>query len=72
MKFIDNYWRKTPKKWRKLGDGALALLVTVQTVIMSAPADVLTPRESYWITSILTISLTIFKLWTNTHTENED
>lgn len=72
MKFIDKYWAKTPKKWRKRGDFALVLLVVIQTAIIGAPQEVLSTRQSYWLSLGLTLIVTSYKFWTNTHTEDEN
>ena len=66
-----NYKEPTPDKWRKRGDYALVLLASIQIAIASAPAEVLTIRQSYWISLILTLVITSYKFWTNTQT-NED
>lgn len=67
-----DYKKPTAKAWRKRGDFALLMLVTVQGLIISAPTEVLNPKESYWLGGILTVLVIAFKFWTNTHTEDEN
>lgn len=67
-----DYKTPTPAKWRKLGDFALLMLVTLQSIIAAAPEEILSTKESYWIGVSLTLLVVGFKFWTNTHTENEN
>jgi len=64
-----DYKTPTPAKWRKLGDFALLMLVTLQSIIAAAPEEVLSTKESYWIGVSLTLLVVGFKFWTNTHTD---
>ena len=67
-----DYKKPTPEKWRKRGDYALLMLATIQVAIAGAPIEVLSIRQSYWLSLILTLVGTTYKFWTNTHTEDEN
>jgi len=65
-KHIDNYKQPTPIKYRKMGDLALIILVTLQGIIAAAPSNILNEKQAFWIGSIITVLTVIFKFWTNT------
>jgi len=67
-----DYKSPTPAKWRKMGDFALLMLVTLQSIIGSTPEEILSTKQSYWIGTVLTLVGVGFKFWTNTHTEDEN
>ena len=65
-KHIHNYKQPTPIKYRKMGDLALIILVTLQGIIAAAPSNILNEKQAFWIGSIITILTVMFKFWTNT------
>lgn len=52
-------------KFKKLGDYALVLLMAAQTVIAAAPQEVLSLKQSYWVSVCLTLSCVTIKFWCN-------
>jgi hypothetical protein len=70
---IIDYKKPTPVRFRKMGDFALLMLVTIQSAIAAAPEEILSTKQSYWLGTIMTLIVVGFKFWTNTQTdENMD
>lgn len=63
MSLKKKYNEPTPKYWRKIGDFALLLLVSIQPLIDTMPIDDI---RKYWLGFALTILLVGIKFWTNT------
>lgn len=66
-KIVENYKKPTPKKWRKMGDVALLLAITIEPAIQSMPLANLYAKE--WIVWGFSTCLILFKFYTNTKAE---
>ena len=63
-KFIENYAKPTPKKWRRLGDFAIVAIPVIEAQLALYPMEI-HPVLKWGITTILIL----FKLYTNTKVE---
>lgn len=58
---VSNYYRKTPKIWKKLGDSALVGIPLISSALMGAPL----PEDiKLWLMFGCNILLAIFKIIT--------
>ncbi len=64
MKKLTNYYKPTPKKWRKIGDAFLIVGMSITTFVIFA--------DSKWIASISLICTILGKLITNFATDGQD
>jgi len=59
---IKNYYKPTPKKWRKLGDALIVAIPTVQGAIMGLDISL---RAKAWIVLVISVILATGKFLTN-------
>lgn len=69
---IEDYKKPTDPKWRKRGDFALIMAIALQTLIATAPEEVLSTKQSYWLAGAITLVTTAYKFWTNTHAKEDE
>ena len=60
---IENYKKPTPKKWRKIGDFALILIIVLEAQLNAMPI------VNEWAKWGIATALIAFKFWTNTRTD---
>lgn len=53
---MSNYYKPTPKKWRKIGDAILLGTATVSTLMMGAPFDDHTISVTVWVLSVIGVA----------------
>lgn len=71
---IANYWGKTPKKWRKLGDSMLVIstfLATGGLFEMDALKEIYTPQQIKNFISVIMVIGVSGKFLTNFFSEEE-
>lgn len=68
MKAINNYYKSTPVKWRKIGDTILLGCTSLSALMMGAP---LKEHTITWIVFILNVVGVIGKVITNFFKEDE-
>ena len=66
---INNYYKPTPKKWRKIGDAILFISASISAFIPTSPLD---EGSKLWAMFFLSIFGIIGKTATNFFKENED
>ena len=66
---INNYYKPTPKKWRKIGDAILFLSASISAFIPTSPLD---EGIKLWAMFALNIFGIIGKTATNFFKENDD
>lgn len=64
MKIITNYWKPTPKKWRKIGDALLAV------TLFAAPYELVT--QNHYLGMTFLIVGIVGKFLTNFFSENNN
>lgn len=64
IKIVENYRKPTPKRWRKMGDVALLLAITIEPAIQSMPLSNVFAKE--WLVWGFSTCLILFKFYTNT------
>jgi len=58
---VSNYYKKTPKFWKRLGDSALVGIPLISSALMTAPI----PEDlKLWLMFVCNIALAIFKIIT--------
>ena len=70
-----SYWKKTPKKWRKIGDTILAIstfLATGGLFEMDALKDILSPNQVKTLVMFIIGFGVLGKFLTNFFTEDEE
>lgn len=65
---MNNYYKPTPKKWRKIGDAILAFGLLMNGFIMSSP---MTDSAKAWGVSISSLISGLGKIATNFFKEDE-
>lgn len=66
---INNYYKPTPKIWRKIGDTALLGCTAMNGPVLASP---LTDNEKMWTIFIISIIGVAIKMTTNFFKEPED
>lgn len=65
---MENYYKPTPKKWRKIGDAILLGTASISTLMMGAPFDDKTISVTVWLLSVVGVA---GKVITNFFKEDE-
>ena len=65
---LKSYYKRTPIKYRKIGDSILISSTSLAAIMMTAPIE---ESKQVWIVFILNIIGVIGKVITNFFTENE-
>ena len=50
---MKNYYKPTPRKWRKIGDAILLTTATLSTLMMTAPFNDRTISITVWLLSVV-------------------